>query len=290
MLTNILILAAALLTGFVAVFLVAYKPRRYSDVGTYGKLYDFVTALFAEKYRLRDISAAFSDFSRPLAFPFSKIFGAKELGVLLKSFESENLALATASLFEVPPGSAYHSTVTINILPRSGVRAPIMHIDFLKASAGVPGMFILDFFNVAPKEIALDAFFGKDTEALGKVLEAVSRYQRSEDQGRGKISRYLDPYKSPYRLELLEPASGDHEERKAFYIAALEAVMVIVPLYLKNADRQTIDPGFSLAHKAAAERLIEALREKDFAAKMGRGIFRDDFAAYWEKGFWDSGK
>ena len=36
-------------------------------------------------------------------------------------------------------------------------------------------------------------------------MELVEKYQRTVEQGRGKITAYLDSYKSKYRMELQEP-------------------------------------------------------------------------------------
>ncbi|MBM4309985.1 MAG: hypothetical protein FJ119_03420 [Deltaproteobacteria bacterium] len=276
----------ALLVIVIVIFVATYKPRQYTDYTMYSELFNWTAAQYEQLLQPRAINEFFTDFAQPLGFPFSKLFGGTDLGVQLKSYENTQLAAATVSLFEVPPGSGYHNTVTLNLLPRSGVRAPVMHVDFLKPSAGVPGMFILDFFNVDKDAISYEEFFGEDIAVIREAMAKVAQYQRTEEQGRGKISRYLDPFKSPYRLELNEPAADDEAARQAYYAAALDAVKMVLPVYLKRISQLPLDEGFAKAHEEATHHLVRELHEKDFAVKMGRNIFKDNFYTYWQDGFW----
>jgi len=269
-----------------AIFVATWKPKQYSDFDMYAELFTWTASQYKQQLQPRDINVFFADFAQPLAFPFSKLFGGTALGVKLESFENAQLAAATVSLFEVPPGSGYHSTVTLNLLPRYGIRAPIMHVDFLKPSAGVPGMFILDFFNVDKNSISYEEFFGEDIATIKEALATVEQYQRTEAQGRGELSRYLDPFKSPYRFELNEPAATDEAVRKAYYAAAVNAVKKVLPVYLKRIARLQIDQAFAKGHTDATNHLVRELHEKDFAVKMGRNIFKENFYPYWQKGFW----
>ena len=276
----------ALLVIVVAIFVATYKPKQYTDFDMYADLFAWTVAQYEQQLQPRAINDFFVNFAQPLTFPFSTIFGGKALGVQLKSFESKQLAAATVSTFEMPPGSGYHTVVTLNLLPRSGFRAPVMHVDFMKPSAGVPGMFILDFFNVDKNAISYEEFFGEDIAVIKEAMAKVEQYQRTEAQGRGKISRYLDPFKSPYRLELNEPVAGDEAARKAYYTAARDAVKMVLPVYLKRISRLQIDQGFAKAHEEATNHMVRKLHSKDFAVKMGRNIFRENFYTYWQKGFW----
>lgn len=276
----------ALLVIVIVIFVATYKPKQNTDYNMYADIFAWTAAQYEQQLQPRDINAFFTNFAQPLAFPFNKLFGGPALGVQLKSYESAQLAAATVSLFEVPPGSGYHNTVTLNLLPRSGVHAPIMHVDFLKPSAGVSGMFILDFFSVDKNAISYEEFFGEDIAVIKEAMAKVKQYQRTEEQGRGKISRYLDSFKSPYRLELNEPAAGDEAARKAYYTAARDAVKMVLPVYLKRISLLQIDPGFLKAHEDATNYLVKELHSKDFAVKMGRNIFKENFYTYWQKGFW----
>ncbi len=278
----LLVLIIVILGTFIATF----KPKQYSDFDMYADLFAWTSAQYKQQLQPRAINDFFENFAQPLAFPFSKIFGGKELGVHLQSFESAQLAAATVSMFEVPPASGYHTVVTLNLLPRNGCRAPIMHVDFMKPSPGVSGMFILDFFNVNKEAISYEDFFGDDVAVLKEAMAMVAQYQRTEEQGRGEISRYLDPFKSPFRLELEEPKTDDDAIRKAYYSAARDAVKLVLPVYLKRISGLPVEPQFVADHTTGVHHLVSELHEKDFAVKMGRNIFKENFYTYWQKGFW----
>ena len=83
-----------------------------------------------------------------------------------------------------------------------------MHIDFMKPSTGLPGLCSMDFFDVDPENLNLETFFGPDLDSVKKAVELVEKYQRTIEQGRGKITKYLDPWKTKYRMELQEPHRG----------------------------------------------------------------------------------
>jgi hypothetical protein len=276
----------ALLVIIIVIFVATYKPKKHTDYAMYSELFKWTAQQYEQQLQPRDINEFFANFAQPLGFPFSKLFGGPDLGVQLKSYESTQLAAATVSIFEVPPGSGYYNTVTLNLLPRNGCRAPIMHVDFLKPSAGVPGMFILDFFSVDKNAISYEAFFGEDIAVIKQAMAKVEQFQRSEEQGRGEISRYLDPFKSPYRLELLEPETNNDELRRAYYTAAFDAVKMVLPVYLKRISQLQIEQDFAPAHEEATNYLVRELHEKDFAVKMGRNIFKENFYTYWQDGFW----
>ncbi len=162
-----------------------------------------------------------------------------------------------------------------------------MHVDFMKPSPGVGGMFILDFFNVDTAEISYEKFFGNDIAVINEALAKVKQYQRTEAEGRGKISRYLDPFKSPYRFELAEPKTKDDAVRRAYYTAARDALMMVLPVYLKCTARVQMDQGFAKVHEQKMNVLASELYTKDFAVKSGRTIFKEHFAKYWAEGFWN---
>ncbi len=272
----------------VGIFIATYKPARYDDFGLYAELAEWSTEQFEQQgMQPRAISEYFENFSLQLGFPFSTLFGASEQGIQLISFENDPVSAATVSMFELPPGSEYYSVFTLNVVPRYGYRAPIMHCDFMKPAAGVSGMFILDFFNIDTDEISYEEFFGDDIATINEALELVDQYQRTEEQGRGKISRYLDPFKSQYRIELSEPKTDDEEVRRAYYTAASEALKLVLPVYLKRTAMAQQDQSYAAAHEQKMDILIGELFAKDFAVKMGKNIFKEHFAKYWAEGFWN---
>lgn len=288
-LLKIIGLLLAIIIVVVIIFVATYKPKKYTDFGMYEDTYTWTAAQYEQRLQPRAINDFFKNFYQPLSFPFSKIFGGSNLGVDLKSYESEQLSAATVSRFEMPPGSGYYTVVTLNLLPRFNCRAPIMHVDFMKPSAGVPGMLIMDYFNVDTDAISVEEFFGEDIAAVKQALAMVDQYQRTEEQGRGEISRYLDPYKSSYRIELMEPKTDDTEVRRAYYTAARDAIKLVLPVYLKRIAMLQPEPSFAAQHEKSQKKLVSDLFENDFAVKMGRNIFKENFSKYWVEGFWNVG-
>ena len=78
-------------------------------------------------------------------------------------------------------------------------------------------------FNPDKDNISLQDFFGEELENIQKARTLVERYQRTVEEGRGKITEYLDPYKSEYRCELLEPQTEDEKLREKYYTTVAQA-------------------------------------------------------------------
>jgi len=272
----------------IAIFIANFKPAKHTDFGYYGELAAWAVEQFEQQgMQKRPVSEYFENFYLDLGFPFSKIFGASEQGIQVISYENDPLSVATVSMFEVPPGSGYYSVFTLNLVPRYGYKAPILHVDFMKPSAGVSGLFILDFFNVDTDEISVEEFLGEDAAVVKEALALVQQYQKTEEQGRGEISRYLDPFKSAFRFELQEPKTEDNEVRKAYYTAAYKALKMVLPIYLKRTAMVQQDQGYANVHEEKMNYLAGELFAKDFAVKMGKNIFKEHFEKYWAEGIWN---
>jgi hypothetical protein len=270
------------------IFIANFKPPKHTDYGYYGELAAWATEQFKQQgMQPREVSKYFENFYLDLGFPFSKIFGASKQGVQVISFENDPLSVATVSMFELPPGSGYYSVFTLNLVPRYGYKAPILHVDFMKPSAGVKGLFILDFFNVDTAEISVEEFLGEDAAVVKEALALVEQYQKTEAQGRGEISRYLDPFKSAFRFELSEPKTEDNEVRKAYYTAAYKALKMVLPVYLKRIAMLQQDQGYAATHEEKMNYLGRELYTKDFAVKMGKNIFKEHLKKYWAEGMWN---
>ncbi len=272
----------------VAIFIMTYQPKKYSDFGVYANLRSHVTVLLQKEYKAteRPITREFKDFSLELAFPYSKLFGGKYLGIPLASYESDRITAATISQFEVPPKSGYCRDFTFNLRPRFAFKAPIMHIDFMKPSPGLPGLCSMDFFDVDPEAINLEAFFGQNLDGVKRAMKLVEKYQRTVEQGRGKITAYLNPYKTKYRMELQEPKTEDEAVRKQYYETVGEAYKLALSAYLKSLYRLQPDPGYAQRHEEKTRAFVQALYDKDFAVNMGKKIFKDKLKKYWIDGFW----
>jgi len=268
-----------------AIFIATFKPPKMTDYGVFARLRVFVPeVLTGEGAHIREISKEFDGFTLDLSFPFNKMFGSDSVGVPLRAFSSEKIATATISQFEVPQGSGYYRDFVLNIRPDYGLQAPVFHMDFMKPSPGTPGLCTIDFFNVDKKAICLETFFGDDFEKIKEVYESVSPYQRTVEEGRGKITRYLDEYKTEFRMELIEP--GDAAARKAYFETAEKAVRTLLPIYIRRVNACQPVKTFVRKHERRIKGLVRLIYKKDFAVAMGKRIFKKSFKRYWLDGFW----
>jgi len=263
------------------IFIALFKPPKYEDFGVYNDLKKFTLEKFATA-KARPVETI----TLQLSFPYSKIFGSDAIALPMKSFETDKIGAASLSQFEVPPNSGYFRDFTFNIRPRYGVKAPIFHIDFMKPSVGVPGLCSMDVFNVDPENINYEKFFGSELENVKKALAMVSKYQRTVEQGRGKITKYLDPYKSPYRVELQEP-KGDEAARKEYFQTAGEAYKIMLTAYLKGLDAVAPEPAYAARHEQKVKEMVTALYKNDVAINLGKKIFKDQFKKFWMDSFWN---
>lgn len=268
--------------------IITYQPKKYSDFDVFTNLQNQVLVLL-QMYgaRERAVSQDFKKFSLHLSFPYSKIFGSSEIGVPLQSFQNSKIAAATITHFEVPARSSYYRDFTLHIRPQYGLKAPVFHIDFMKPMLGTPGLCIVDFFNVDRENISLEEFFGEELENVKKALSSVEKYQRSEKEGRGKITVYLDPYKSPFRYELKEPVTDDETIRKEYYQTVEEALRLLFPAYLKSLHKLEPDEGFAQRHEEKTKELMQLMYKNDVAINLGKKIFKEHFKHYWLDGFWN---
>jgi hypothetical protein len=272
----------------VSIFIFTYQPKQYSDFGIFTSLRTYViTTLKDYNATERSITQEFSEFTLAISFPFNKVFGSDVIAVPLQSFESDMLGVATISQFEVPPDSSYYRDFTLHIRPQYGLRAPVFHIDFMKPAPGTPGICSMDFFNPDKDNIPLKEFFGEELENIQKALTLVERYQRSIEEGRGKITTYLDPYKSEYRCELLEPQTDDETLREKYYTTVAEAFKLFSHAYLIALHKLERDTGYAQTHEEKIKDLVRLFYENDFAVSLGKRVFKEHFTKYWLDGFWN---
>ena len=269
------------------IFIAAYKPPTCSDFSVYAKLRSFTIELMQQyKATERPITQYFKNYSLDLAFPYSKLFGSSTLGIPMASYESDRITAASISQFEVPPKSGYYRDFTFNLRPKFECRAPVFHIDFMKPSPGLPGLCSMDFFNVDPENIKLEAFFGAEMDTVKKAMSLVEKYQRTAAEGRGKITAYLNPFKSPYRMELQEPKTKDEKVRQEYYETVAEAYKLALTAYMKSLYSLQPDQSYAQRHEEKTRSFVQELYNKDFAVSMGKKIFKDTFKKYWIDGFW----
>ena len=272
----------------VSIFILTFKPEQYSDFDIFTNLRTHViTTLMDYNATERPITQDFSEFTLAISFPFNKVFGSDVIAVPLKSFESDTLGVATISQFEVPPNSSYYRDFTLHIRPQYGLRAPVFHIDFMKPAPGTPGMCSMDFFNPDKDNIPLKEFLGEELENIQTAVTLVERYQRTVEEGRGKITGYLDPYKSEYRCELLEPQTDDAALREKYYTTVAEAFKLFFHAYLTAVHKLERDAGYAQAHEEKTKDLVRLFYENDFAVSLGKRVFKEHFKKYWTDGFWN---
>jgi hypothetical protein len=271
-----------------AIFIATYQPPKYSDFGVFTNLRNQALS-YLKEYQVseRPVTKYFKEFTLTLSLPFNKVFGSDVIAIPLKSFQSDKMGVATISQFEVPPKSSYYRDFTLHIRPQYGLRAPVFHIDLMKPSPGTPGLCSMDFFNPDPENISVNEFFGEELENVQKALALVEKYQRSIEEGRGKITKYLDPHKSEYRFELMEPKTEDEAIRKEYYLTAEKAVNLTLPAYLKSLDKLETDTGYAKVHEEKTKELVKLFYENDMAIGLGKMIFKDQFKKYWLEGFWN---
>ena len=274
------ILIALIIVG-VAIFVATYKAPQFDDFGVYNDLKKFTIEKFATA-KVRPVET----FNLKLSFPFSKIFGSDVIALPLKSFETDRIAAASISQFEVPPNSGYFRDFTFNIRPNYNFKAPVFHIDFMKPSPGVPGLCSMDVFNVDPETINYEKFFGAEMENVKKAMSLVAQYQRTVEQGRGKITKYLDPFKSPYRIELQEP-KGDEAARKAYYQTSGQAFKIMLTAYLNSLAALSPDAAYAARHEQKMQAMVLSLYKNDVAINLGKKIFKSQFKKFWQDSFWN---
>ena len=274
------ILIALIIVG-VAIFVATYKAPQFDDFGVYNDLKKFTLEKFSTA-KVRPVET----FNLKLSFPFSKIFGSDVIALPLKSFETDRIAAASISQFEVPPNSGYFRDFTLNIRPNYNFKAPVFHIDFMKPSPGVPGLCSMDVFNVDPETINYEKFFGAEMENVKKAMSLVAQYQRTVEQGRGKITKYLDLFKSPYRIELQEP-KGDEAARKAYYQTAGQAFKIMLTAYLNSLAALSPDAAYAARHEQKMQAMVLALYKNDVAINLGKKIFKSQFKKFWQDSFWN---
>jgi hypothetical protein len=240
-----------------------------------------------------DIAQYYDNYVLRLSFIPRLVFGSKQLEVHMYSYESDAMAVASISQFEVPPDSENFTDVAFTVRPKANRRAPFMHGDALKGMAGMDTSFSLDFWNVDKDSIDWEEFFGDQIAKLDEGHALVEPYQRTGED-RGKYTQHLIPYKwEDYRIEIEEPDTKDENERKAYYDAALAAFKLYTDAYLISLARLDAEADEALINgtREGTEEVIEVLLAEDSAVQLGRLLFgdEDELEKYFLDAFWRAG-
>ncbi len=267
------------------------------DYDLYKNMQQYLLEKFQEMpgFNERPIARDFDDYILRLTLIPRLVFGSRQLEVHLYPNESDHMATACISQFEVPPNSDNFTDVAFVVRPNANIRAPFMHGDALKGMAGMATSFSMDFYNVTNDAernsdlIDVDVFFGDQIAKLNEGLALVEPYQRTGDD-RGKYTKHLTQYKSPYRIEIEIPDTSVAADRKAYHDAALGAFRLFVDAYLTALARLQPEDDANLINgtKTGTETFIATLIEQDAAAKLGLLLFNSEekFNHYFKDGFW----
>jgi hypothetical protein len=265
----------------------------YENMGDYmqGKLVD------AGATARTDMPALFApgtEYVKRLRGLIRLVFGSSKLQVYLQSYESDRVAVGSISQFEAPPDSGQYTDCAFVVRPTAKIGAPIMHGDARAAMSGSDEEFSMDFYNYDAASIDVDEFFGEEQlEKINQAMALVARYQIPEPPAgdRGGLTEYLNPYKSPYRLELAAPEDNE-TAREAYVAAALEAFELYQDAYFAALDNATQDDDGAIVEgrATAAASFMTLFETEDIAVKIGRLLFgKKDFPEYFNKGFWRTG-
>lgn len=277
-------LALALMVG--AALIVGVLPSQHDDFGTFTQIRRHIIATAQQLQATeRAINREFDDYQVPLDFPMGLLLGGHSMGLRFQSYESDRLETISLSQMEVDPGSGRHPDVAFMMRPRHQYRAPLLFANMIAPQPGFDGGLYMDFYAVDIAGINVDAFLANQRPRIDQALALVAPYQRRET--RGKHTRYLDPYKSRYRLELLEPASTEPEARRAYFDASRRAIKLYLDAYLDALGRAEPDPTFAKKHELAITRFVEMLYREDSAITVGELIFpAKDLKRFFLQGFW----
>lgn len=237
-----------------------------------------------------DIADYYDNYILDLSLIPRLVFGSKQLEIHMYSYESDQMAVASISQFEVPPDSENFTDVAFTVRPKANLRAPFMHGDALKGMAGMDTSFSMDFWNVDKDSIDWEEFFGDQIAKLDEGHDLVAPYQRTGED-RGKYTTHLIPYKwEDYRIEIEEPDTTDENERKAYAAAALAAFKLYTDAYLASLARLEAEADTALidGNKEGLAALMDIALAEDPAAKLGLLLFGDqaEFEKYFLDAFW----
>lgn len=266
----------------------------YENMGDYMKS-KLVDSGATERTDMPAIFAPGTDYIKRLRGLIRLVFGSKKLQVYLQSYEGDTIAVGSISQFEAPPASGTYTDCAFVVRPTAKMGAPVMHGDARAAMSGSDEEFSMDFYNYDNGSIDVDKFFGEEQIAkLNEAMALVEQYQIPAPPlgDRGGLTEYLNPYKSPYRLELAAPETDNESEHAAYVAAALQAFKLYQDAYFAALDNATQDADDDTVQgrATAAASFIDLFESEDIAVMLGRLLFgKDDFPLYFNEGFWREG-
>ncbi len=282
----IIVFSSILLVLFLLLIFYIAHPSP-SDFNTFIKMREYQEKIL-KKYNCseREINSYFTDYKISLPLLYRIVFKTKNLSLYLKSYFNDRIETATISQFEIGSNSGNYFDYTFMIRPKPGYNVPLFHGDALKALPGVTSALYMDFYSLN-NQVDSEYFFKDVKDKLEEALKLAEPYWKTE--GFGELTPHLDPYKSKWRLEMVEPDKGTEEEKRKYFETAYTCYTLYLLSYMealsgfdKNRDSNLIDQ-----NKKEIKDFVSILYNKDIAVKMGKMIFPEkDFDTYFLNGFW----
>jgi len=285
-----------LLTGILLVSLfmtIGCGAKKVDDYGEIPKMRAYLENILAVNgAQLRPVSQSFDNYKAKLNLLMRIMFGSKDLRIHMRSYQSPHLAVASFTQMENPPESGYFMDLAYQLRPAAHLVAPLLHGDVIKPMPGIKGMFAVDFYNLNPEDLDVDEFLGDQLEKVKLALELVEPYQKTEEQGRGKLTPHLKPWKSKYRIELLEPEVDDADRHKEYFKIVNQSFSMILDAYFTALSRlkEKGDAAAINRNKQGHDKFIDTLDSEDIAARLSKWMFKDDYELFFLQGFWGRGE
>ena len=276
----------------ISLFLATGCVKKIDDYGEIPEMRAFLeNTLEANGAQLRPVAERFEDYKLKLSLPFWIMFGSKDLEIHMRTYQSPQLAVASFTQMELPPDSGFFLDLAFQFRPAGHLIAPLLHGDVIKPMPGIKGMFAIDFYNLNPEDLNVEQFLGDQIEKVVQALAMVKPYQKTEEQGRGKFTPHLVPWKSKFRIELQEPDVDDADRHKAYFKVVKEAFELILEAYFTALVRldEKGDAAVINRNKEGHDKFIDTLDNEDFAARLSKWLFKDDYKLFFLEGFWGKG-
>ncbi len=269
----------------------AYLIRPWpSDYGVFKEMrQDLEMSLVESGAALKPVSADFSGYRLKLGILYQMMFRASGLSLYLKSYQSERLQAASINQLEIGKDSGVFFDFTFMLRPVDSLSVPFFHGDALKALPGVKGALYMDFYSFSDTA-GMQEFFGPRRALLEEARKQAEPYWKYK--GFGELTPHLDPFKSPYRLEMLEPAKGSRAEKQRYFETALSCFKLYRRAYMESLEawevKATADQ--AMRNRESINNFVSILYEHDVAVRLGKLIFpAEDFDHYFLDGFWGTG-
>jgi hypothetical protein len=278
---------SALFLTVLSIYLFSPAP---ADFGTFVKMRNFQERVLVQAGAVeKPVTRYFENYILKLPLLYKIMFKADNLSLYLKSYASDRIHTATINQLEIGSGTDNFFDFTFLIRPHYQLNVPLFHGDALKPLPGVTGALYMDFYSLN-ESVDLKLFFKDTQHKISEALELAAPYWKHE--GFGELTPHLDPFKSLYRLEMVEPKDVTEEELRQFYMTVFTCFTLYTEAYLEALEnwKSEENPVFQALREQEVRDFVSILYEKDIAVKMGKMIFpEEDFDRYFLDGFWGTG-